>query len=385
MAAKDGSVLRKRGGQRGRVGKNGGAMGGGQTGRKEKDEDLAVKPVNKYVDFSLGAIFFALLLYLCYKLLTLPDLFMFYFFVGSLVAVAFGVRVVKHASLQVGLFISSCRKRKGIPEDCRNPMKSPLTRRKFVDQSWQLACHFSMTVAEVYLIQGTEWWESPATCFLPCPAEFISGRASYDLKFKLFYVFQLTVWVWTGFSCKWLEARRKDYAEMMTHHIATVMLVLFSFVNEELAIGTIILLVHDSSDIVLDLMKMSNYLKLEDSHGLYITETLYVLNTFVTWPNFRLYYSPYHVIWRGILGKGVVRKGGYLACGDPNTTSLEGAWNQAHACYVTGSCFWSTVLLCVLTCLHLFWFYLLLMVGYKLMRGTKASRTAKELYEGESE
>ena len=94
---------------------------------------------------------------------------------------------------------------------------------------------------------------------------------------------QLAIWIWTGLSCKFLEERRKDYLEMMAHHVLTVALILNSFVANEMAIGLVVLTCHDVSDIVLDLMKMANYLKVEDSHGFFVTEVFFVLNTYVAW------------------------------------------------------------------------------------------------------
>jgi len=61
-----------------------------------------------------------------------------------------------------------------------------------------------------------------------------------------------------SFVCcsKWLEERRKDYVEMMLHHVLTVWLILNSFVANELPIGLVVLACHDISDVALDLMKM---------------------------------------------------------------------------------------------------------------------------------
>jgi ceramide synthetase len=64
-----------------------------------------------------------------------------------------------------------------------------------------------------------------------------------------------------GISCKWFEERRKDYIEMMCHHILTVALILTAQINGETAMGMVVLAVHDTSDVFLDLMKMANYLK----------------------------------------------------------------------------------------------------------------------------
>ena len=44
-------------------------------------------------------------------------------------------------------------------------------------------------------------------------------------------------------------------------------LILNSFINNEFAAGLLVLIIHDVSDIFLDIMKMANYLKLE---GIYI-------------------------------------------------------------------------------------------------------------------
>merc|ERR1711934_1024432 len=104
----------------------------------------------------------------------------------------------------------------------------------------------------------------------------------------MFYLVQLSLWIWTGLSCKWLEERRKDYLEMMSHHVITVGLVLNSFVHNELPIGLLVLMIHDGSDVFLDLMKMANYLKLEDMHGMFLTEASFVL-CWITWAYLRFY------------------------------------------------------------------------------------------------
>ena len=84
----------------------------------------------------------------------------------------------------------------------------------------------------------------------------------HSFEMKLFYCVQIAIWTWTGFSCKYLEERRKDYAEMMLHHCVTIALMLFSQINNQHAIGLVVVFCHDLSDVFLDLMKMSNYLKL---------------------------------------------------------------------------------------------------------------------------
>ena len=67
-----------------------------------------------------------------------------------------------------------------------------------------------------------QWWQDPGTCFVNCPQEHHTREddpAALSSEMRLFYVLQLAIWMWTGFSCKWLEERRKDYVEMMLHHV----------------------------------------------------------------------------------------------------------------------------------------------------------------------
>eukprot|EP00943_MAST-04B_sp_MAST-4B-sp1_P002647 g2647.t1 len=361
---------------------------GQNTAAQEKDDDLAVKPVNPYIDFVLGLAFIILCFNLVRILSNKTDYYMLGFFAVSLVVVAFGTRCVAFCSKHFALFISNCRTGKNIPKDCRNPMKSKLALRKFSDQAWQLTIHTTMTMFEVYLLfvykdennhTSEQWWSDPVTCTRPCPVEYAEGRLSRPMILNKFYLFQLAIWVYTGFSCKWIEARRKDYLQMMTHHVITIMLVIFSFASENQPIGLVILFVHDFSDIFLDLMKMCNYLKLEGTHGMFIVETVFAINTFITWPYLRLYYFPVYVIYNG------TAKGYLNNCGGGN--EANSLLRQIELCRGLDFCTGGNTLLVLLACLHWFWYFLMLRILYKLLTGKSGNlnRAGKEVYEGESD
>lgn len=55
------------------------------------------------------------------------------------------------------------------------------------------------------------------------------------------------------------QVRRKDWAESMAHHIATVILLVYSYAVNFARVGTMILLVHDASDIFLESAKLARY------------------------------------------------------------------------------------------------------------------------------
>jgi hypothetical protein len=347
----------------------------------EKDSELAVKPVNPFIDFFLGACYISLCLYLIYNLCH-REQYMLIFFICSLILVGFGINFVRLCSKNIVIMISTkFRSSTNVPKDCRNPMKSKLLVRKFTDQAWQLTIHTLMSITEIYLIffmndgENSKWWSNPETCFKPCPVDYIEGRDHHPAAMQYFYLFQLAIWVYTAFSCKWIESRRKDYLEMMVHHVATICLVSASFLYHEHNIGLVILFIHDFSDVILDLMKLLNYLKLENSHGFYMVETAFALNVVIVWPYMRLYYFPVHVFWGGSFN-------GYAKhCGKVEENNF---YLRIEACKKLGSCYTGGMLLCLLVCLHFFWYWLMLRILYKLVTGkSKPNHAGKEVYEGE--
>jgi hypothetical protein len=335
-----------------------------------KDEDLAVKPTPLIVDLLLGCFYLVLLLRLIYEFNTDHDLAQT--FLLCLVATIIFSKMVAFVALKVGKLISNHRTGHGIPRTCQHPLRTAHKQRKFSDQAWQLSIHVAMTCCELYLLKDNTWYSDPATCFEPCPSDFVASP-----ELRLFYILQLSIWVWTGFSCYFLESRRKDYVEMMLHHCVTIMLVLGSYLNGELAIGLVVLFCHDCSDIVLDLMKIFNYLKMEGRHGYYITELSFGCNL-VSWTWYRLYVFPLFVIHRGVFV-------GYPTnCGDASIAAKD--FTLFHQCQKAGTCMQSGIGLSVLAVLHWFWFSFLLNIAYKLLFNNKnASQIGREVYEGLSE
>ena len=54
------------------------------------------------------------------------------------------------------------------------------------------------------------------------------------------------------------DTRRSDMVEMTIHHIVTLVLISFSWVTGFVRIGSIVMLVHDISDVPLELAKVMN-------------------------------------------------------------------------------------------------------------------------------
>ncbi|KDO21148.1 hypothetical protein SPRG_12929 [Saprolegnia parasitica CBS 223.65] len=283
---------------------------------------------------------------------------------AMILVVAVAIFAVKATFRVGGAWISST-----FLQHLGDPLKKKTTMKKFTDQSWQLAIHASMTVLEIVVIMDETWWQDTRSMWNPESVTCDFPTQKYLTKFL--YITQLAIWIYTAFSCKFLEEIRKDYLVMMTHHVVTIALVSWSYAQGYLPVGVLILIVHDASDIPLDLLKMANYMKLEGASGLFITEGLFAIVLSV-WFYVRIYLFPVKLInsafWEN-----------REACMSPadahdlSILSFPGVpmWFGFNALLIT------------LYVLHVWWGFLLVRLLAKVMTNS-VHDTAKDEYEGTS-
>lgn len=177
---------------------------------------------------------------------------------------------------------------------------------------------------------------------------------------------------------RFVDERRKDYFVMYVHHVATIMLVGVSWMYGYWRIGLIVVFIHDISDVFVDALKMVNYLKLEGRQGWFASEIAYVLCV-LSWLYWRLYEYPFRVI-PGAYHDVVIVLGHHPS--------------SVHVPYVLGIPLLSPPdtpylvpmmgLLYLLQALHIYWFHLFLMIGYRIL--TESAREAsRQEYEGDSD
>ena len=81
-----------------------------------------------------------------------------------------------------------------------------------------------------------------------------------DHNIWLYYMVELAFYWSLSFS-QFFDVKRKDFWEMFIHHITTIALMMFSWSTHFTRVGTLVLLIHDSSDHLLELAKLFRYVK----------------------------------------------------------------------------------------------------------------------------
>lgn len=146
----------------------------------------------------------------------------------------------------------------------------------------------------------------------------------------------------------WTEVTRSDALEMILHHFITIALIVCSYLTGFTKVGSIILLIHDIADIFLETAKVFNYCSTNKRFTWlksWVVDPLFgvfAVSFFVT----RLVYYPYSII---------------------GSVFFEGC--SIFKC-TFHSCYFFIFLLLALQCLHIFWFYLIARMIWKLANGT---------------
>ncbi|KAJ7921751.1 longevity assurance proteins LAG1/LAC1, partial [Mycena leptocephala] len=188
------------------------------------------------------------------------------------------------------------------------------------------------------------WIDHPYTDMLP--------------ELKRYYLLQTAYWVQQFLVLALrLEKPRKDYAELVAHHVVTLFLVIVSYMTNLTLIGSAVYMSMDIPDMFLALSKLLNYIQLNTINNFVLAAF------FVSWTYFR-HYLNLRMIWSAAFE--VVK---YLPCVFlrlPVAPSLSGTTIPPFVHYgAIGA-------LILLQMLNLFWYYLILRIIVRLVLTSKA-------------
>ncbi|CAL1605623.1 unnamed protein product [Knipowitschia caucasica] len=229
----------------------------------------------------------------------------------------------------------------------RRDQNRPTTETKFCESMWRFTFYGGIFVYTVYYMWDSPWMWNTRHCWTNYPFQpMIQGQYIHYFAEFAFY--------WSLMFSQFIDIKRKDFLIMFIHHFATLLLITFSYGNNMLRAGALVMCVHDASDIFLEAAKLANYAKYQR-----LCDILFVLFTLVFFIT-RLIIFPFWVI-HSVLIESWEIVGPYQA------------WWLLNS------------LLLVLQVLHIYWFYLITRIAVKSIFKGRVSKDDRSDIESSSE
>ncbi|CAJ1934328.1 unnamed protein product [Cylindrotheca closterium] len=231
---------------------------------------------------------------------------------------------------------------------------------KFGEYVFRLIFHTAVSIAGIVYFWDKEWWKADGTKSLwigypnqPIDAGmawYYLAQSAYNVEAMIslleisFVIKTATKGKFPGFHIEWSPNVRGDFREMFVHHVITNMLILGSSSFRVTRAGSMVFLVHDISDIPVDLSKLANFLKWKASTAVCFTAMV------VLWCITRLSILPF-VIFKSVMIES------WMVCANGVVDPILYVFYQPIFVFLIG----------LLILLHAAWFTMFLQMGYYLV------------------
>ncbi|KAL4704372.1 hypothetical protein ACJJTC_017606 [Scirpophaga incertulas] len=195
---------------------------------------------------------------------------------------------------------------------------------------WKFTFYVCNFAFGFFVLWDKPWLWDIDHCYVGYPHHGVSTDVWWYYMISSAFYWSLTI------SQFW-DVRRKDFWQMFIHHIATILLLSFSWVCNLHRIGTLVLLLHDCADIFVEAVKAAKYANYQK-----LCDTLF-LGLIVAWIATRIGIYPFYIIW---------------------STSIRAPMllPMFAAYYIFNT------LLCLLLALHVVWTWLILHIAYNTLK-----------------
>ncbi|KAK0580301.1 hypothetical protein LWI29_000492 [Acer saccharum] len=155
---------------------------------------------------------------------------------------------------------------------------------KISESLWKLTYYATVQFWILKFAYHEPWFTDTKLYFKGWPNQELT------LPIKLFYMCQLGFYIYSIAALLTWETRRKDFSVMMSHHVITSLLIGYSYFTSFFQIGSIILALHDTSDVFMEAAKVLKYSEKELGASAFFG--LFA----VSWLVLRLIFFPFWVI-----------------------------------------------------------------------------------------
>ena len=115
---------------------------------------------------------------------------------------------------------------------------------------------------------------------------YLYSSLQVDNDVWIYYMVELSFY-WSLSISQFFDVRRKDFWEMFIHHNTTIALMMFSWTAHFTRIGTLVLIVHDCADHLLELAKLCKYTKYQVSTAIPIYAGCRAVSCWAGWSIYR--------------------------------------------------------------------------------------------------
>ncbi|KAG5548149.1 hypothetical protein RHGRI_013748 [Rhododendron griersonianum] len=155
---------------------------------------------------------------------------------------------------------------------------------KCSESMWKLTYYATVEICILSITYHEPWLREAKGYFIGWPNQELK------IPLKLFYMCQCGFYTYSIAALLTWETRRKDFSVMMSHHVVTVILISYSYVTSFFRIGSIILALHDASDVFMEAAKVFKYS--EKELGASVCFGLFA----ISWLLLRLIFFPFWII-----------------------------------------------------------------------------------------
>jgi len=127
---------------------------------------------------------------------------------------------------------------------------------RFAEQAWIMLYPTMCWSTGMYIMYHSDYWLNLRALWQDWPIREMDGLS------KWYYLVQFAFWLQQIVVVN-IEERRKDYAQMFTHHVVTCALIFCSYGYHMSKVGTVLLCLMDLVDIILPAAKLLKYLRFQ--------------------------------------------------------------------------------------------------------------------------
>lgn len=166
----------------------------------------------------------------------------------------------------------------------RRSKEMPGRMKKFRECSWLFLFYTSSFLYGLYILWDKPYFWDTKYCWT------IGSKGHVPNDIYLYYTIEMGFY-WQLLFTLMSDVKRSDFREMVIHHIVTITLIYFSFACNQVRIGSLVIILHDSNDVWMSASKSINYLKKQR-----LAEIVFVIFALI-WFISKLYIYPFWIVW----------------------------------------------------------------------------------------